>query len=145
MCNTISDNISEVERYETLFQTAIHSLNHAGLDFRDISQILLLIRETSILADYRAYIINVNTKCNTTVSRSRAMVSIEDAIACSRISGLQRDLSKDMLDLKYCTASLLKTVAKALSIELPRASLHGPLRFSEKFRISKKYIVSDIS
>lgn len=127
MCNAVSSNIADVKQYQMLLQSASHSVDHAGMDISKMNRIPL-VRATNMLADCRGAITNVNVKCNHSTSRSRGIVHIEEVIASSSYSGVNRsedDLSEDMRNLNDCTASVLKTVAKALSVELPRPSLHG--------------------
>lgn len=128
LCNSVSDNIADVKHYQTLLQSAIHCVDHTGMEISNMSQTPLL-RATNRLADCKHAINNGNAKCNNRItSRSRGIVYIEEVISSSSYSTLGRsdgDLSEDMGNLKDCTASVLKTVAKALSLELPRASFHG--------------------
>jgi len=127
MCNAVSDNIDDVKHYHMLLQSAIHTLDHAGMDISNMSQ-APLAKATNMLAECRAAITNVNAKCNPSTSSSRGMVCVEEVIASSSYSGVSRsedDLSEDMRNLNECTASVLKTVANAFSVDLQRPSLHG--------------------
>ena len=128
LCNSVSDNIADVKQYQTLLQSAVHCVDYRGMEISNMSQTPLL-RAASRLADCKHAINNVNAKCNKRItSRSRDMVYIEEVISSSSYSILGRsdgDLSEDMGNLNDCTACVLKTVAKALSLELPRTSFHG--------------------
>ena len=129
MCNAISDNIADVKHYQTLLQSAIHCVDHRGMEINKMSQ-TTLVRATNMLANCKHAINNANAKCNNRItSRSRDMVYIEEVISSSSsystLGISDGDLSEYMGNLEDCTASVLKTVAKALSLELPRASFHG--------------------
>lgn len=127
MCNIVSDNIADVKQYQKLLQSATHTVDHSGMNISKMSQ-TPLAKATNMLAECRSAITNVNAKCNPSSFRSRGMVPIEEAIASSSYSGVCRsenDLSEDMRNLNDCTSSVLKTVAKALSVELPRPFPHG--------------------
>ena len=89
LCNSVSDNIADVKHYQTLLQSAIHCVDHRGMEISNMSQTPLL-RATNTLANCKHAINNANAKCNNSTSRSRDMVYIEEVTCSSSYSTLGR-------------------------------------------------------
>ncbi|GLJ04993.1 hypothetical protein SUGI_0008760 [Cryptomeria japonica] len=116
MCRVVSEHIDEVRHYQMLLQTTIHCVE--GIDFSNKEN--CLVKEINMLSNC-IHAINVDKQSMKQCTRLRLMSRLE--VDCRIKGSIPTELLNDMSNLKGFTFSVLRIIAKALSVKMPRTSL----------------------